>query len=45
MQPRHPMLSQALALFQAGRNEEAVALLGRLAAQAEPNALFMLGEL
>lgn len=43
--PRHPLLAQAVALSQAGRNGEAVLLVNRLAADGEPEALFMLAEM
>jgi prolyl 4-hydroxylase len=45
MQPRHPLLAQAFALSRAGRNAEAVVLVGRLAAEGEPEALHTLAEM
>lgn len=45
MQPHpHPMLAQAFALSGAGRNDEALALIERLAAQGHPEGLFMLAD-
>lgn len=40
----HPMLAQAFDLSRAGRNDEAIELLGRLAAEGEPEALWILGD-
>jgi prolyl 4-hydroxylase len=45
MQPRHPLLVQAFSLSKAGRNPEAVLLINQLAAQNEPEALFVLAEM
>lgn len=45
MQPRHPMLAHAFAVAQAGREAEAMAIIERLAAQGEPEALFTLADL
>ena len=44
MDQRHPMLSQAFALAQGGRVDEALAIIRRLAAQGEPEALFTLAD-
>lgn len=44
LQP-HPMLAQAFALSGAGRNDEALALIERLAAQGHPEGLFMLADI
>lgn len=41
----HPVLQQAIALSNAGRNAEAAALVLRLAATGEPQALFLLGQM
>jgi prolyl 4-hydroxylase len=46
MQPQpHPMIAQAMALSGEGRNDEAVALIERLAAQGHPEGLFMLADM
>ena len=45
MATRHPLLAQAIALSEAGRNPEAVVLISRLAAQNDPEALHMLAEM
>lgn len=45
MLPRHPLLAQAFALSKAGRNPEAVLIINQLAAQNEPEALFVLAEM
>lgn len=45
MQPRHPQLVQAFALSKAGRNPEAILIINQLAAQNEPEALFVLAEM
>lgn len=45
MQPRHPLLVQAFALSEAGRNPEAILIVNQLAAQNEPEALFVLAEM
>jgi prolyl 4-hydroxylase len=42
---RHPMLSQAFALSEQGRDAEAIAIVERLAAAGEPESLFTLGDL
>lgn len=39
---RHPQLAQAIALSEAGRNEEAVAAIRQLASTGEPEALYAL---
>jgi prolyl 4-hydroxylase len=41
----HPMLQQAIALSNAGRNADAAAIVTRLAASGEPQALFLLGQM
>jgi len=43
--PRHPLLAQAFALSNAGRNAEAILIVNQLAAQKEPEALYTLGEM
>jgi prolyl 4-hydroxylase len=43
--PRHPLLAQAFALSNAGRNAEAILIVNQLAAQQEPEALYTLGEM
>lgn len=45
MTPPHPLLQQAIALSNAGRNAEAAAIVTRLAASGEPQALFLLGQM
>lgn len=46
MQPQpHPMLAEAFALSGVGRNDEAVALIERLAGQGHPDGLFTLADL
>ncbi len=45
MNPRHPLLSQAFALSETGRNAEAIVIVNQLAAQNEPEALFTLAEM
>ena len=45
MGPPHPLISQAIALSNAGRNVEATAIVTRLAASGEPQALFLLGQM
>src|SRR3954468_12153246 len=45
MQQRHPQLAHAFAIAQAGRESEALAIIERLAAQKEPEALFTLADL
>ena len=45
MQQRHPLLSQAATLAQEGRQSEAFAIIERLAAEGEPEALFTLADL
>ena len=45
MTPPHPLLQQAIALSNAGRNAEAAAIVTRLAATGEPQALFLLGQM
>jgi prolyl 4-hydroxylase len=45
MQTRHPMLTQAFALAETGRETEAMTIIERLAAQGEPEALFTLADL
>ena len=42
--PRHPLLNQAIALSNAGRNAEAVALLSQVAASGDAEALGVLAE-
>ena len=42
--PRHPLLNQAIALSNAGRNAEAVALLRQVASTGDPEALGVLAE-
>jgi prolyl 4-hydroxylase len=44
MSSLHPMLAQAFELSSAGRNEEALLILNQLAAQGEPEALWVLGD-
>ena len=44
MQQRHPMLSHAFGLAQAGREAEAMAIIERLAGEGEPEALFTLAD-
>jgi prolyl 4-hydroxylase len=41
----HPMLQQAIALSNAGRNAEAAAIVTRLAATGDAQALFLLGQM
>ena len=41
----HPLISQAIALSNAGRNAEATAIVTRLAASGERQALFLLGQM
>jgi prolyl 4-hydroxylase len=41
----HPLIQQAIALSNAGRNAEAAALVTRLAASGDPQALFLLGQM
>lgn len=43
--PRHPLLAQAFALSDAGRNPEAILLVNQLVAQGEPEAIYTLGEM
>ena len=43
--PRHPMLNQAIALSNAGRNAEAVQLVREIAATNDPEALGVLAEM
>ena len=43
--PRHPMLNQAVALSNAGRNAEAVQLVRQVAATGDPEALGVLAEM
>lgn len=43
--PRHPLLAQAFALSEAGRNPEAIVFIHRLVGQNEPEAMFMLAEM
>lgn len=43
--PRHPMLNQAIALSNAGRNAEAVQLIRQVAATGDPEALGVLAEM
>lgn len=43
--PRHPLINQAIALSNAGRNAEAVALIRRVAATGDPDALGALAEM
>lgn len=43
--PSHPLLAQAFALSNAGRNAEAILIVNQLAAQKEPEALYTLGEM
>lgn len=43
--PRHPMLTQAIALSNAGRNAEAVQLIRQVAATGDPEALGALAEM
>lgn len=45
MRPRHPLLTQAFALSEAGRNPEAILIINQLAAQNEPEAVFVLAEM
>lgn len=45
MRPRHPLLTHAFALSEAGRNAEAIMIVNQLAAQNEPDALFTLAEM
>jgi len=45
MQPRHHQLIQAFSLSKAGRNPEAILIINQLAAQNEPEALFVLAEM
>ena len=45
MSSLHPMLAQAFDLSQAGRNDEALLILNQLAAEGEPDALWVLGDL
>src|SRR3954447_15573183 len=40
----HPMLAQAFALSQAGRDAEALLILNQLAAQGDPDGLFTLAD-
>jgi prolyl 4-hydroxylase len=44
MQQAHPMLAQAFALSQAGRDAEALLILNQLAAQGDPDGLFTLAD-
>lgn len=41
----HPLIQQAIALSNSGRNAEAAAIVTRLAATGEPQALFLLGQM
>lgn len=41
----HPMLAHAFELSQAGRNDEALLILDKLAAEEDPEALWVLGDL
>lgn len=43
--PRHPLLTQAIALSSAGRNAEAVQLIRQVASTGEPEALGVLAEM
>lgn len=43
--PRHPMLTQAIALSNAGRNAEAVQLIRQVASTGDPEALGVLAEM
>lgn len=43
--PRHPLINQAIALSNAGRNAEAVALIRQVAATGDPDALGALAEM
>lgn len=45
MQRRHPLLAQAFALSEAGRNAEAVLLVNQVAAQGDPEGVFTLAEM
>ena len=45
MAQRHPLLAQAFALSNAGRNAEAVLIVSRLAGEGEPEALYTFGEM
>lgn len=45
MMTPHPMLQQAIMLSNAGRNAEAAAIVTRLAASGDPQALFLLGQM
>ena len=45
MSKRHPLLAQAFALSNAGRNAEAVLIVSRLAAEGEPEALYTFAEM
>ena len=45
MQRRHPLLAQAFALSEAGRNAEAVLLVNQVAALGDPEAVFTLAEM
>lgn len=45
MQAPHPQIQQAIALSNAGRNAEAAAIVTRLAASGDPQALFLLGQM
>jgi prolyl 4-hydroxylase len=44
MQQVHPMLAQAFALSEAGRDAEALLIVNQLAAQGDPDALFTLAD-
>ncbi len=43
--PRHPQLTQAIALSNAGRTAEAIQLIRETASTGDPEALFVLGEM
>ena len=45
MQRRHPLLAQAFALSEAGRNAEAALLVNQVAALGDPEAVFTLAEM
>lgn len=45
MEPIHPQLTQAFALSEAGRNDEAVALIRALAGQGDTEAVFTLADM
>jgi prolyl 4-hydroxylase len=45
MSSLHPMLARVFELSTAGRNEEALLILNQLAAEGEPDALWVLGDL